>query len=96
MRPADLSSNWFHPGTPAAEGAKAMLSILMTEELEEYFCAFMHYIQDERPDWYQHVQPPMMDEWRVDWKCSSCKEVDGEHMCGTIPDVIRSLSILAC
>jgi hypothetical protein len=41
--------------------------ILMTEELEEYFCAFMHSIRNERPDWYEHKNLPS------EWLCKSCK-----------------------
>jgi hypothetical protein len=52
----------------------------MTEVLEEYFCAFMHYIQDERPNWYQHVKSRLiddwLDDWLDDWNCKSCKEVN--------------------
>jgi hypothetical protein len=53
-----------------------ILSILMTEVLEEYFCAFMHYIQDERPNWYRHVESRLIDDWLDDRNCKSCKEVN--------------------
>jgi hypothetical protein len=43
--------------------------ILMTRELEEYFCAFMYYTQVHQPNWHQLVSSCMSSDWR----CTSCK-----------------------
>ena len=39
--------------------------ILVSEELGEYFCAFMHYVQKEQPNWYEH-------EKFQEWFCRDC------------------------
>jgi hypothetical protein len=45
--------------------------ILVSKELGEYFCAFIYYVQKERPNWYEHKKFSDYQEWF----CKDCRTI---------------------